>query len=267
MNIGALVPIRLKSERLPNKAILKIAGRPVCYHLLDQVCACRYILNKRDVVVCTTKDQSDDVLVDIIHDYGCSVFRGDTDDIIDRFYEAMIEFEFDCVIQADGDDPLSATEYMDVTMEALVKNPNVDIVTVKGLPLGCATKSFRLQALEKVRASYLTKKNDTGFIYYLTKTALCDHLELECAEPTHQHKTARLTLDYQEDFELFAKIIESIKNNGEPLYLADIVRFLEKNRNLAESNIHVDEEYWRRTRLMSNLKYKSVDDQILSIKI
>lgn len=267
MNIGALVPIRLQSERLPNKAILKIAGRPVCYHLLDQVCASKFIHNKTDVVVCTTKNQSDDVLVDMIHDYGCSVFRGDTHDIIDRFYEAMIEFELDCVIQADGDDPLSATEYMNATMEALVKNPNVDIVTVKGLPLGCATKSFRLEALEKVRASYLTKKNDTGFIYYLTKTALCDHLELECTETAHQHKTARLTLDYQEDFELFKKIIESIKNTDEQLCLADIVRFLEKNPNLAKLNIHVDEEYWRRTRMMSDLKYRSTNDQIISIKI
>ena len=61
-------------------------------------------------------------LVDIISDYGCSVFRGDTDDIIARFFAAMAEFQFDAVIQADGDDPLSATEYMDLTMEALLKN-------------------------------------------------------------------------------------------------------------------------------------------------
>mgnify|MGYP003325343905 CR=1 FL=1 len=36
-----------------------------------------------------------------------------------------------------------------------------------------------------------------------------------------------------------------------------------KNPNLAKSNIHVEEEYWRRTRIMSNLKYRSVDNQIL----
>ena len=161
-------------------------------------------------MVCITTDQSDDPLVDIISDYGCSVFRGDTDDIIARFFAAMAEFQFDAVIQADGDDPLSATEYMDLTMEALLKNPDVDVVTVKGLPLGCATKSFRRRALEKVWSSTL-QKNDTGFIYYLTKTGLCNHLELKCSVIAHQHETARLTLDYQEDFELFVKIIESIK--------------------------------------------------------
>ena len=104
MNIGAIIPIRLKSQRLPNKALLEIAGRPVCYHLLDQVCDSKYIRHKRNVVVCTTTHQSDDPLVDVIHEYSCSVFRGDSDDIIARFYEAMIEFKFDSVIQADGDD-------------------------------------------------------------------------------------------------------------------------------------------------------------------
>ena len=44
-------------------------------------------------------------------------------DVPSRFYEAMIEFKFDSVIQADGDDPLSAREYMDLTMKALLENP------------------------------------------------------------------------------------------------------------------------------------------------
>ena len=267
MNIGAIIPIRLKSERLPNKALLEIAGRPVCYHLLDQVCDSKYIRHKRNVVVCTTTHQSDDPLVDVIHDYGCSVFRGDSDDIIARFYEAMIEFKFDSVIQADGDDPLSAREYMDLTMKALLENPEVDVVTVKGLPLGCATKSFRRRALEKVRASYLTKKNDTGFIYFLTKTGLCDHLELECSELAHQHETARLTLDYYEDFELFVKIIESIKNGDKALNLSDVVSFLRRHPDVAASNAHVEKEYWRRTREKLDLQYRSVDNQILSITI
>ena len=149
MNIGALIPIRLKSERLPNKALLDIAGKPACYHLLDRVCDCKFIKTKRHVVVCTTTDNSDDALVEAIETYGCSVFRGDENDIIKRFRDAMESFQFDYVVQADGDDPVSATEYMDITMEELLANSERDIVTVEGLPLGCATKSFSRKAIDK----------------------------------------------------------------------------------------------------------------------
>ena len=75
-----------------------------------------------------------------IEDYGCSVFRGSRDDIVLRFADAMRAYDFDCVIQVDGDDPLSATEYMDKTMDELIENSKIDIVTVSGLPIGCASK-------------------------------------------------------------------------------------------------------------------------------
>ena len=37
--IGALIPVRLASERLPGKALLPLGGRPVIAHLLERVFA------------------------------------------------------------------------------------------------------------------------------------------------------------------------------------------------------------------------------------
>src|SRR3989304_7528357 len=117
MKIGALIPIRFASERLPGKALKDICGRPVVHHLLDRVVASRHIAHPRHLVVCATTEATDDALVPAVDNYGCSVFRGAVDDIIRRFGEAMAAHGFDAVIQADGDDPLSATEYMDLTMD------------------------------------------------------------------------------------------------------------------------------------------------------
>ena len=267
MNIGALVPIRLLSERLPNKALLKINGRPVCFHLFDQIFASRYISSKKQIVVCTTSQKSDDLLVEAAHDYGCSIFRGHPDDIIDRFYSAMTELNLDLVIQVDGDDPLSSTEYMDMTMETLMAEPELDIVTITGLPLGCATKSFSLNAVKIIKSAYLTKKNDTGFIYYFTKTNLCRHYELICLHPLHQHKTARLTMDYREDFELFKVLLETLKRDDLPLTLEEVVAFLNKNPLIANLNAKVENDYWRRTREKVKLQYKSLNGQVSVINL
>ena len=257
MKIGALIPIRLASERLPRKALMDLCGRPVFAHLLDRVTGCKHIESLKDVVVCTTGDTSDDALEDAVRDYGASIFRGSTDDIIDRFGAAMAQFNFDLVVQADGDDPLSATEYMDLTVDKLLATPGTDIVTVQGLPLGTATKCFTQAAMRKVLNSYKTKENDTGFIYFFTKTGLCNHLEISPVSQDHVYDTARLTLDYEVDLALFRRIFGALYKPDEIFGLTEVVEFLNSNPALVAINRHVEAEYNQRTIDKAVLEYRS----------
>jgi spore coat polysaccharide biosynthesis protein SpsF (cytidylyltransferase family) len=266
-HIGALIPVRLRSERLPGKALLPLAGRPMIVHLLDRVAASRFIEARTDVVVCTTTDPSDDPLVSIVEAEGCSVFRGSVDDIILRFNDAIARFAFDAVIQADGDDPLSATEYMDATMERLLGDPSLDIVTVAGVPLGTATKSFTAEAMSKVMAAYRTERNDTGFIYFFTKSGICRHQSIDVNEPDHRHDTARLTLDYEADLVLFRRIFDALYRPGRVFGLADAVRFLRAHPDVVEINRHVEKEYWARTAERAVLEYAGEDGSIRRIPV
>ena len=259
MKLGAIIPIRLRSERLPGKALKPICGRPVVHHLLDRVATSRHIASPRDVVVCTTTDASDDPLVAAVETYGASVFRGSVDDIIDRFHAAIRHFGFDAVIQADGDDPLSATEYMDLTMDRLLGDRDLGIVYAEGLPLGTATKSFTRQAMETVARIYKTTQNDTGFIFFFTKTGWVKVGTVKPTSPDHVLAEARLTLDYEEDFEVFRRIFEALYKPGAVFGLAEVVRFLRAHPDIAKINLSLDEGYWQRTREKAQLEY--VDDR------
>ena len=148
-NFGTLIPVRLRSERLPGKALKTICGKPVICHLLDRAFASQYVLPE-NVVVCTTLDSTDDALVDVVEGYGASIFRGSADDIIKRFNDAIEAFGFDAVIQVDGDDPLCDPEYMDLTLEALIQDRELDFASSEGLPLGINSKSFTTKAMKKV---------------------------------------------------------------------------------------------------------------------
>ena len=216
---------------------------------------------------CTTTDPSDDSLVPIVEAEGCSVFRGSVDDIILRFNDAIARFGFDAVIQADGDDPLSATEYMDATMERLLADPSLDIVTVTGVPLGTATKSFTAAAMAKVMAAYRTARNDTGFIYFFTKSGLCRHLSIEATEPDHRHDTARLTLDYESDLALFRRVFDALYRPDTIFGLAEVVRFLRAHPDVIEINRHVEKEYWARTAEKAVLEYAGEDGALRRIPV
>ena len=251
---GALIPIRLASERLPGKALMDICGCPVLHHLLDRVVACRYV-EPRDAVVCTTEEASDDALVAAVEAYGASVFRGHADDIIRRFHDAMEAFDFAAVVQVDGDDPLTETEYMDRTMEQLLANPGLGIVSSDGLPFGINCKSFSRAAMGRVMAHYQAGANDTGFISFFTKTGLVEQAVIEPISPDHVHDEARLTLDYEVDLEFFRRIFEALYVPGEIFSLAQVVAFLRDNPQTLSINADLDEEYWQRWNEKAQLEY------------
>jgi spore coat polysaccharide biosynthesis protein SpsF (cytidylyltransferase family) len=266
MKIGALIPIRLASERLPGKALKDICGRPAVHHLLDRVAACRFITDRRDVVVCTTTHASDDPLISVVESCGCSCFRGSVDDIVRRLGDAMAFRGFDAVVHAFGDNPLTATEYMDRTMERLLGDPEIGIVSAANLPLGTASYSFTSKAMQTVLSSYCTERNDTGFMYFFTRTGLCRHVQIE-ADAEHRHDQARLTMDYEADLALFRAIFDVLYRPGKPFTLAETVAFLRAHPGLAASNTQVHDEYWRRTAEKAQLQYRDAAGQTRSIEL
>jgi len=255
MKIGAFVPIRLDSERLPGKALKEAAGRPMVYHLLDRIVACRNIESAKDAVICTTPNAIDDPLVVAVEAYGASVFRGDKDDLIKRFRDAAEAFEFDIILQVDGDDPLADTQYMDLTIDALNDDPELDAAVSSGLPFGINVKSFTRKALEKVYARYHSQENDTGFALYFIKSDICRCQEIPRLTPDHEMADVRLTLDYEEDLEVFRKILDGLYAEGEVFGLSTLVSFLEEHPEIVSINNRLQEAYMDRSREKLDLEY------------
>ena len=255
MKIGALVPVRLGSERLPGKALLPIGDRPVIVHLLERVFASRHLTPDR-VVVCTTRESSDDPLVDVVERTGARVFRGSRDNILERFAEAVEAFGFDAVLEADGDDPCVDPGYMDRCLEALLADESLGMVTVRGLPLGLSSNAIRAEALAVVRAHCLTEQNDTGFMYYFTRTGLCRHAVLSPVSEEHRHETARLTLDYPEDLEFLRALFRELSVPGRVFGVEEIVALLRRRPDLLALNAGLNERFWERTRERAKLEYR-----------
>jgi len=255
--------VRLSSQRMPGKALMPIMGRPAILHLLDRLFASRH-LKPHDVILCTTTDQSDDPLISIAESVGARVFRGSRDNIIDRFNSAVAAFGFDAVIQADGDDPCSDTTYMDLCMDRLLADPELGIVLTEGLPLGLGSKAIRASAIRTVWSNHLTQQNDTGFIYYFTRTGLCNMASVKPLRPEHVHTKARLTLDYPEDLAFFKALFEELYNPKTVFGIDEITSLLRRRPELVEINSGLDEEYWRRTQQLAQLEYRK-EGRILKI--
>lgn len=238
---GAFIPVRLDSERLPRKALSKIAGKTVLEHLIHRIEAVKQIVSKRDIVVCTTTDSSDDDLQKLANEVGVSCFRGEKNDLIKRFYDANQIFNFEEILQIDGDDPLVPPEYSELTLEKLC-NEGVDVACTKDLMFGLNVKAFTRQALHKVYEAYETLDNETGFGLYFLNEELCHVEYVEPTKSSHSNNKVRLTLDYPEDLAVISAVIRSIPSSHPAPFSADaLVGVLEEHEHLRSIN-------WKRQR-------------------
>ena len=79
-----ILQARMSSSRLPGKVMMLINGEPMIYRQIERI---RLSKSINELVVATSTDPSDDVLVDFLKMKGVSVFRGKLDDVFSRFLE------------------------------------------------------------------------------------------------------------------------------------------------------------------------------------
>jgi spore coat polysaccharide biosynthesis protein SpsF len=247
-SIGALIPIRLDSTRLPHKALQDIEGAPAVQRLITQIVACGHLGRDR-IVICTTERPQDDALVSVAATLGVRLYRGNTDDLIDRLYRASLEHHFDAILQVDGDDICAAPQYMAMCLESVLRDEAEVACCAEGLPLGAASKAFRFTCLEAIFKSYVPGQNDTGFGYYLTKSGMFKLATIPVLDARHVMPDLRLTLDYPEDLALFRAIIRELRGSRDAaVELGEICALVRSKPELKRMNAGLDQGYWERTR-------------------
>lgn len=101
--VGAIVQARVGSTRLPGKALLDVAGHSMLARVVDRARRARTFDR---VIVATTTAPQDDRLVDHARTLPVDVYRGDEEDVLDRFYQAATQFELDVIVRITSDCPL-----------------------------------------------------------------------------------------------------------------------------------------------------------------
>lgn len=269
-NVGALLRVRLRSDRLSNKALELIEGRPAVTHILDRIFASRYVRTSQDVLVCTTEDPSDDALVPVVEAAGATVFRGSSDDVIARLAGAVARHPADIVIQVDGDDVCVDPLYMDLCVEALLSTRSADICVCEGLPLGIASKAIRVQAIRRVASHYIPSSNGTGAMLYFTHTGLCEVATVFPASSTHVHETARITLDYEQDLRFFRAVFAELYRDGEIFTIDSLMALLRRRPALVAINADLSPRYWHRSDTIINaeqLRYRARNGNLETISV
>lgn len=252
MKTAVFITTRMKSTRLPRKALLDIEGRSTVEHLIDRAKAAKL---PDLVILCTSTHPEDEVLVGVAKRNGIETFRGSPEDKLDRYLQAAKKYKLDFIVNIDGDDLLCDPELIDRTIEHFRKT-EADYIGWREFPVGAVPTGIKVEALEKV--CELKEEKDTEvWGGYFTDTGLFKVEYLE-AEKALRHPEFRMTLDYPEDLEFFRAVFKRLYKSGKIIPLREAVKLLIQNPEIARINQKAQKAYEERLKIHPKPKLRKV---------
>lgn len=121
MKIIGMIPVRMESSRLPNKAIKDICGFPMIIHTLKRTLMAKTL----DEVYVVTDNEKIKLLVESF-DGKVIMTKKEHKTGSDRLSEAASKIEADIIVNIQGDEALVNPEHIDIGVEAL-KNSEAEV--------------------------------------------------------------------------------------------------------------------------------------------
>lgn len=151
MKVVAIIQARMGSTRLPGKVLLDLAGEPMLVRDMNRLLRADTL---DEIVIATTVESRDDVIVDLCQERGWPRFRGSEDDVLDRYYRAAKVHQADVVVRITSDCPLIEPQVVDRVVQAFMeRQPEVDYASntapERTFPRGLDTEVMRFDALER----------------------------------------------------------------------------------------------------------------------
>lgn len=229
--IVATIEARMNSSRLPGKVLLPLAGKPMLQRIIERLQRSKYI---DEIMVATTTNDIDDVLVKLAEKCGVSHFRGNEEDVLGRVFQAAQLSRADIIVRATGDNPLIDAGLIDQGMEMFFEK-EVDYLgnsTTKSFPTGLSLEIFStsvLEEVEKIALSPADRSHVSSFIYQHPEKY---KLYLWKAEGTYFFPELRITVDKQADYELIQTIYKRLLPKNEYFNVLDIIELVKKEPGL-----------------------------------
>lgn len=238
MKTVATIEARMSSTRLPGKVLMPVIGDPMLHHLVRRLKAVESIDN---IVLATTINGSDDILVDFAKHEDIGIYRGSEEDVMSRVLEAASGAGAEVVVEITGDCPIIDPDIVEQTIR-MFRSHNADYVSnvqVRSYPDGMDTQVFRLETLK--RSASMTQDpldREHVSLHIRNNPHLFSQVHL-VAPPSLHWPELGLTLDEQADYELLKKIIEYFGTKDPMFSCLDAIRLLRQKPDWVEINSSV----------------------------
>ena len=238
LKIVAIVQARMGSTRLPGKVLLDLAGKSVLARVVERLQRIDVI---HEIVVATTKERRDDVIVEECYRNSVPSFRGKEDDVLDRYRQAAHLFGADVVVRITSDCPLIDPEVTaQVVRKFLVARPDyASNCFTRRYPRGLDTEVMTAEALDRAWREGNQAHQRAHVTPYIYENP--EKFKLLSVTAEHDYSHHRWTVDTPEDLELLRAIYERLADKPGFLW-NDVLALFDREPELAELNRKVEQK-------------------------
>ena len=237
MTTLAILQARTSSTRLPGKVLMPLLGVPMILFQLDRLRSCKRVDR---LVLATSNDPSDDGLSDQVAKAGVTVFRGDLDDVLERFRACAAQEGAKTVVRLTGDCPLADPALVDELVEAfhsgewdyLANCADGQQLTV---PDGFDAEVFKASLLERAALEARLPSEREHVTPWMRSPAAglrWGHFRHQPVRPYY-----RVTVDDPVDLEVVRQIAAALHPQNPEFGVDEVVAYLDANPQLAAMNL------------------------------
>ncbi|NQT90392.1 MAG: glycosyltransferase family protein [Candidatus Omnitrophica bacterium] len=253
-HILAVVQARMGSKRLPGKVLSDILGRPMIFRIVERLKMCKSLSN---IVVATSTDKRDDAVEESCKRHGLTFYRGQEQDLTDRFYQAAKLFNADAVLRVTADCPVVDPRVTDGLIDFFLANKDkYDYVSNARprptYPHGMDVEIFSFSLLERLWNDVKDPFRREWFTTLIFENP--KDYRIACFENDRDLSDIRLTVDYEEDLELVRYVYDKLYSKDRCFLLEDIIKLREQDPEIFEIN----KKYGRNLQYFEELKKRGL---------
>ena len=235
MRIVAIVQARVESQRFPNKICSNIRGITALEFLLLRLSRSKLV---NHVVVAFPDTVQNDVIAQEIASKGFECFRGEENDVLDRYYQAALSHSADVIVRITADCPLIDPQVVDEVVCHLLSNSEAKIsvnTAPPSFPDGLDCSAFYFSCLEEAANLAVTPFDREHVEPYILRKFKSELVNVQ----NHTDLSGlRLTLDEPVDLRVINNVISHFENEID-ITVDSIERLWRKNPNVFEENLHL----------------------------
>lgn len=234
--VHAIIQARMGSSRLPGKVLRKVAGKPLLLYQVERVARAKMIDR---IVVATSTDGQDDSIAAFCEHNRINCFRGSEHDVLSRYYECARRYPAETLVRLTADCPLSDPAVVDAVVQCFYEKKvdyaaNTVPVDSSTYPDGSDVEVFSATALERAhREARDPQHREHVTFYFWQQDNGFATAQLRRDPDWSQY---RFTVDYPEDFEVVAFVLQELQRRGSFGHLAEIVAIIDGNPAIRVKN-------------------------------
>ena len=259
--IITIIQARRESTRLPDKIFMPLADRPLFVRQVERV---QIAALSGRIVVATTHSAADDRIVETCRRENIDCFRGHTDDLLDRHYQAARFYGADIVLKIPSDCPLIDPAVIDKVIAYYLDNEDqydyVSNLHPATYPDGNDVEIMPFSVLEQAwsdASKLMEREHTTPYIWERPERFRIGNVEME--GDTDYSMTHRFTIDYEEDYHFIRAVYEELYPSNPLFTVQDILDLLERRPDIYAINRHLAGVNWYRHHL-DELKTVSAEE-------